>query len=85
MADKLFAELDENHQSQRRKRIPKIGKIRNTEKSFSKNIRSALSYDDDFMIGPYDWDSELQIGDYVQRRKAYIYDWTKDGLLHARS
>ena len=34
------------------------------------------------MVGPHDWDSESKIGDYVQRRKAYIYDWTKDGLQH---
>ena len=59
MADKLFAELDENlfnkvneekeYQNWQDPEIP--------EKSFSKKYSgSALSYDDDFMID-LDWDS----------------------------
>ena len=85
MADKLFAELDENlfNKVNEEKEYTSWKDPKIPEKSYSKKYSgSALSYDDDYMVGPHDWDSESKIGDYVQRRKAYIYDWTKDGLQH---
>ena len=85
MADKLFKELDKDlfDKVNKEKQYQDWQDPEIPEKSYSKKYSgSALSYDDDYMVGPHDWDSEVNIGDYVQRRKAYIYDWTKDGLQH---
>ena len=86
MADKLFAELDQDLFNKVNKKVEHDGwQDENIpEKSFSKKLSgSAFSNDDDFMIGPNDWDGRNpKIGDYVQRRKVYIYDWTKDELQH---
>lgn len=36
-----------------------------------------IGYDEDYMVGPHDWENEDKpIGDYVVRKKCYLYDWT---------
>ena len=38
---------------------------------------SVIGYDEDYMVGPHDWEHEDDpIGDYVMRKKLYIYPWT---------
>lgn len=40
-----------------------------------------FGYDVDYMAGPHDWEHEdSPIGDYVVRKKLYIYDWTGEKL-----
>ena len=40
-----------------------------------------FGYDVDYMAGPHDWEHEdPPIGDYVVRKKLYIYDWTGEKL-----
>ena len=42
-----------------------------------------IGYDEDIMVGPHDWEwekAEDQIGDYVVRKKCYLYDWTLQEL-----
>jgi len=40
-----------------------------------------IGYDEDIMVGPHDWENENNpIGDYVVRKKCYLYDWTGEKL-----
>ena len=40
-----------------------------------------FGFDIDYMAGPHDWENEDDpIGDYVVRKKLYIYDWTGEKL-----
>jgi len=42
-----------------------------------------IGYDEDYMVGPHDWEHEdSPIGDYVVRKKCYLYDWTGE-KIHA--
>ena len=42
-----------------------------------------IGYDEDIMVGPHDWEHEdTPIGDYVVRKKCYIYDWTSEKLFN---
>lgn len=44
-----------------------------------------FGYDIDYMQGPHDWykpdDDTPAIGDYVERRKFYVYPWTAEKML----
>lgn len=43
-----------------------------------------FGFDIDYMAGPHDWEHEDDpIGDYVVRKKCYIYDWTGEKLEYA--
>ena len=52
------------------------------EKSYADQFGGAcFSYDEDYMIGPEDWndaDDKPKVGDYVQRKKMYLYNWSRD-------
>lgn len=40
-----------------------------------------FGFDIDYMTGPHDWENEDNpIGDYVVRKKCYIYDWSAEKL-----
>lgn len=53
------------------------------DKSFAKkHSGGTISYDIDTMVGPHDWHNEVgDKGDYVIRKKIYLYNWTEDNLL----
>jgi len=43
----------------------------------------SFSYDEDVMVGPEDWEGDKdapKVGDYVLRRKIYMYDWTRERI-----
>jgi len=50
------------------------------EKSYALQHQGpCFGYDVDTMHGPVSWyDEQSEIKDYVQRRKLYVYDWTKE-------
>lgn len=52
------------------------------DKSYAtKHEGPVIGYDVDTMVGPVDWyDEEAGVGDRVERRKLYIYDWTAEKL-----
>lgn len=54
------------------------------DKSYAlKHQGPLVGYDIDTMTGPIDWyDEEAGVGDRVERRKLYIYDWTGEKLAH---
>ena len=40
-----------------------------------------IGYDEDYMVGPHDWEHEDDpVGDYVVRKKLYIYPWTGEKI-----
>jgi len=40
-----------------------------------------IGYDEDYMTGPHDWEHEHEpVGDYVVRKKIYIYPWTGEKI-----
>ena len=50
------------------------------------NSGPAFSYDLDYMVGPKDWHGDAdakKVGDYVLRRKIYLYDWTRERAQEA--
>lgn len=52
------------------------------DKSYADKFGGAcFSYDEDYMIGPEDWDDsddKEKVGDYVLRKKLYLYNWSRD-------
>lgn len=91
-AEKLFSNMSQ----ERFMRISNVdpsdpAKIENWEdenipdKSYAlKHVGPVIGYDIDTMTGPVDWyDEEAGKGDYVERRKLYIYDWTGEKLVES--
>ena len=51
------------------------------DKSYAYQHQGAVfGYDIDIMAGPESWNNDVVGEDYVERRKCYIYDWTKQKL-----
>lgn len=52
------------------------------DKSYADKFGGAcFSYDEDYMVGPEDWndaDDKPKVGDYVLRKKLYLYNWSRD-------
>ena len=48
------------------------------DKSYAHQHQGAVfGYDIDTMAGPESWNSDAVGADYIERRKLYVYDWTK--------
>ena len=88
MGDKLFAKMDsdlfEAYNSTSDEEV-KISEWRDDDipdKIWSlKHEGPVFGYDVDYMIGPKDWwraEDDPLVGDYVERRKFYIYPWSAE-------
>lgn len=83
MCERLFDKMDhdkfEYYNSHDEHNIEDWADENIPDKSYAKRHGGpTFSYDVDYMIGPYDWDSAPaeRIGDYVMRKKVYLMGWT---------
>lgn len=89
VAEKMFAKMNETFYNEINNvdpnDLPSVDywKDENVpDKSYATKYEGpVIGYDVDTMVGPVDWyNEEAGMGDYVERRKLYIYDWTGEKL-----